>query len=275
MVQSLQIQSQTRQKKEQITGEIRVFNIIDAHCHLDQLKQEDINDSLMYIAGMVTNGVDMPSNIRNLELADNKHIFACLGIHPEFAASLKKYEVDYVIDFIKRHSKSIKGIGEIGLDYKFASQIKGSKPKQRSLFLRMLTLANKLDLPVTVHSREAMDEVLYMLHKKKVKKAHIHFFEGTVEQAMKAVEYGYMISIPPLPSSKRNAVIKAVPMKNLMAETDSPTAGSLPKDVIYSIELIAKAKGMGLEETAKELTINTRRFFNIGEEHNSLLRSEK
>ncbi len=252
-----------------------VFDLIDAHCHLDQLTSEEISDSLKYIDIMLTNSVDLISCIKNLKLVDNKHIFALMGIHPEFALKLKNYEIDYIVNFIRENKARIKGIGEIGLDYSIAKNLKTNILKQKRVFAKMLKLANELDLPVSVHSRDAIDTVLDMLHKYKIKKAHIHFFEGDEEQAMRTVNYGYMISIPPLISKKRVRAIKSVPIEMLMAETDSPTAGSLPKNVIESVKIIAEAKNIDNETAAKILTHNTKRFFNLNDPTTAFLRNSK
>jgi TatD DNase family protein len=117
-------------------------------------------------------------------------------------------------------------------------------------------------LPASIHSRNALKQVLYTLKEKKVEKVHLHYFEGDVEEAKEAERLGYMISIPPLESGKRKRVIKAISLDNLMAESDSPVVGASPRDVQTSVKLVAETKGIEFETAAEALTMNTKKFFN-------------
>ncbi|MDE1833059.1 MAG: TatD family hydrolase, partial [Candidatus Micrarchaeota archaeon] len=154
-------------------------------------------------------------------------------------------------------------IGEIGLDYAYAKDKKGVE-RQKVVFGKFLDLALELDKPVTIHSREAMEDVLTMLEEKGVRRAHMHFFEGGPIEAKRIEKLGYMVSVPPFESSRRNKAISAIAIDNIMAESDSPAAGASPLDVGKSVAIVAKAKGISFERAAEQLTANTKRYFNVG-----------
>ncbi|MDE1869185.1 MAG: TatD family hydrolase [Candidatus Micrarchaeota archaeon] len=244
--------------------DIMVTEMADAHCHLDLIDDPAvIHAAVRYgVHTMVTNGIGTKSNMRALDLADNRHVFAAMGIDPETAMSASEEEVDFNIGMIKSNANKIVAIGEIGLDFKKTDDFK-MVALQRTVFGKMLDLALSLDLPVCIHSRDAMDQVFEMLLEKEMERVHLHFFEGSVEQAKKAEKLGYMISIPPLLSSKRFRAAKEMALDNIMAESDAPAAGSTPKDTESAIRIVAEAKGISFEKAAEALTANTKRFFNI------------
>lgn len=244
--------------------DIAVTEMADAHCHLDLIDDPAVvHAAVRYgVHTIITNGIGTKSNIRALELADNRHIFAAMGVDPETAMSASEEEVNFNIGMIKSNANRIVAIGEIGLDFKKSTDFK-KVALQRTVFGKMLDLALSLDLPVSIHSRDAMEQVFEIVLEKEMERVHLHFFEGSVEQAKKAEKLGYMISVPPLLSSKRFRAAKEISIENIMAESDAPAAGSTPKDTESAIRIVAEAKGISFERAAETLTANTKRFFNI------------
>lgn len=253
---------------KQITSEDKskyktLVELADAHCHLYAFDGSAIADAVARgVATMISNGIDTKSNLKTLEVSDGRHVFPALGIHPDYAENIGDDEIEYNIRLIRENKNIVKSIGEIGLDFTHANGIKGIE-KQIALFETFIDLSNELNLPISVHSRDAMQQVLHILDEKDAHAVHLHFFEGNVDNAIEAARRGYMISVPPLKSGSRTSAIKAVPIGNLMAETDSPTANSSPSDVDKAVSIIADAKGMQYEDAAHILTENTKRFFNI------------
>jgi TatD DNase family protein len=253
----------TKQVAKETTVERQITEMADAHCHLDLISDRNlIKNSIAYgVRTIITNGVDTKSNIKCMELADNKHIFTMLGIDPEHA-NVTDEELEFNVKLIKQHANKIVGIGEIGLDYGRVSE-KVPVEKQKIVFGRLLDLADELRLPVSIHSRDALKEILHILNEKGTKSAHIHFFEGNVQQAKEIEKKGYMISVPPIQSGKRGKVIKEIAIDNIMAETDAPVVGASPKDIERSIQIVSEIKGLDFKKTADLLTQNTKRFFKI------------
>jgi TatD DNase family protein len=240
-----------------------LVELADAHCHLYAFDGSATADAIAKgVATMISNGVDTKSNLKTLEISDGRHVFPALGIHPDYAENISDDEIEYNIRLIRENKNIVKSIGEIGLDFAHAHGV-NSIEKQMALFETFIDLSNELNLPISVHSRNAMPQVLHILNEKGANAVHLHFFEGSADDAIEAARRGYMMSIPPLKSGSRISAIKAVPIGNLMAETDSPTANSTPSDVDKAVNIIADAKGIRYEDAARALTENTKRFFNI------------
>jgi TatD DNase family protein len=164
----------------------------------------------------------------------------------------------------------IAAIGEIGLDYKYESAFE----KQLLVFDKMLNLAEKLNLPVIIHSRGTTSQIIEMLPSYNIKRILLHWFSYPISALSKAIEHGYNISEgPPLVySSGIQKIVKEVPITNLLSETDGPVTyykppfnGKLttPSLIPRVIEVIAKVKNMSLVEVADQIVENFQNFFNI------------
>ena len=257
---------QLLQDKE--TSHRELVELADAHCHLSILSdQAIIRDAVLFgVYTIITNGVDTPSNIRTLEVADNKNVFAAVGVDPEHALAIEdsglESEIEFNVGLAKQNVDKIVAIGEIGLDYTI-----GGGPhniaRQKKVFGRFIELAEELKLPISVHSRNAIKDVLAFLAEKEAQRVHLHFFEGGVEEARIAAKRGYMISVPPIESTKRKRAIAMLPIENLMAESDSPVVGQTPKSVEKAVRYIAGIKRISFEQAASAITENTKRFFGV------------
>ena len=250
--------------KEKETTELEITELADAHCHLDLIRDPSAiyNSIKAGVMTMVTDGVDTISNMKAVELSDGRHIFAALGIDPEHAIRMEDEEIEFNISMIKSNASRIVAIGEIGLDYKKAADFK-VVARQRTVFEKLLDLAESLKLPVCVHSRNALDEVLSITGEHGSRRVHIHFFEGNVQQAKEIERRGYMVSVPPLESAKRMRALREIAIDNIMAESDAPAAGDSPMSVRKSIEMIAAAKDISFEAAAEATTLNTKKFFGL------------
>ena len=256
---------------KQITRELereklkRLVEMADAHCHLDLITNNDlIKESIdSGVKTIITNGVNTRSNMKSLEITDNINVFAALGVDPENAISLTKEELDFNIKMIRSNRSKIVAIGEIGLDYKKGVGSKDTE-KQKSVFKSFLELAKELDMPISVHSRNAIVDVIELVKEYKMDRAHFHFFEGDVVNAKEIEKNGYVISIPPVETGRRKRVIRSISIENIMVESDAPVVGATPQDVEKSIKIIAEAKDIGFERVAEQLTNNTKQFFRTG-----------
>ncbi len=260
-------------EKELTTVQTQKVELADAHCHLDLIKDHSlvlqaVNGGVLTI---VTDGIDiLTSRVAVKIAAVDEHVFAAIGIDPENALKMEisharnnlLHAAKELGDMVGANRGNIVAIGEIGLDYMKAKS-EAEKEKQRKVFNAMIELALELNLPVSVHSRGAMEEVLETLRSRSVKRAHLHFFEGNLQQAKEAERLGYMISIPPLSSAKRAEVIKDIAIDRLMVESDSPVVGESPLSVRKAVEMVAEAKRISVERAAEQLVANTKRFFNI------------
>ncbi len=233
--------------------------LIDAHCHLDSFKKIELNGFVL----PVTCGYSHFSNIRNKEIGEEYTVPYVLGIAPQTAIreDLNKLEewCSFIID-----SERV-GIGETGLDFHWGKTSE-DREKQYLVFRRMLELAEETRLPVVIHARDAIKEVLDELETFGVKRFMMHFFSGDTEEAERAVGLGGIISIVPLHSKKRKIVIQKTGIENLVVETDSPYVVPSFKDVIKAVEYIAEVKEMEFKEVGAKTAKNAVEFFNLAVE---------
>ncbi|MEM3626029.1 MAG: TatD family hydrolase [Candidatus Micrarchaeaceae archaeon] len=235
----------------------------DAHCHLNLFSNyaEILKISAKRgVDTIVTAGSDAKSNLDNLRIAGGR-VFAVVGIDPEFALTESHKALDMVEELLKNGSNVV-GIGEIGLDYKKAVT-EEEKERQKIFFEKQLMIAKDLDVPVVVHSRNALDDVFASLEKFGMRKVMLHYFEGNSEQAIKAAGKGYLISVPPIASKKRDRAISGIGIEHIVAETDSPLVGKTPADVLLSIRNIAEVKGISFDDAISATTSNVKEFFYI------------
>jgi len=232
----------------------------DAHCHLNLFA-----DPKKAVENALANGIELivaagggkADNMAMLSLL-NDNVFGVVGIDPEHLEDSQAVEE---IKGIIEKSKNIIGVGEIGLDKKVANNEEYYK-REIALFEKQLELAEELDLPVVIHSRNALDDVLALLNNFKLR-AMFHFFEGDEKYVEKIKMDNYIISIPPVETSKRNRAIKGTPLSNIVIETDAPIVGKDILDVMKSASIVSKIKGISMEEVAEATTENLRNFFYI------------
>lgn len=198
------------------------------------------------------------------------------GIHPSEIAETEE-EIDKQILEIKKIVKQngkIVAIGEIGLDNHWE---KDKKEIQRYAFLEQIKLANELELPIVIHSRDAIMETIELLKGKIVpsKKGILHCCQLNKDLVKAGLEAGFFISfagaVTYKSSKNANEIIEMVPNDRILIETDCPYLSPEPnrgkrndsRNVKYIAEKIANVKEMPVEEIAKITYENAKRIFNI------------
>ena len=237
-------------------------NIFDTHSHYDDAQFDaDRNDLLKSlpqkgVIGVVSCGCDPESTRFNAGLAEQyDYIYFAAGLHPENLEGLKMDDLDE----IERYAKEEKcvAIGEIGLDYHWMTS---SKEVQKEFFAAQCELANKLDMPVIVHDREAHADTLAIL-KQYRPKGVLHCFSGSAETAKEIVKMGMYIGMNGVANYK-NALksieaAKAKPIEPLVLETDCPYLAPVPhrgkRNDSSFIPFIAERLGEELGIPAQEL----------------------
>ena len=247
---------------------------VDTHCHLYRSYYEDLDDVIEQIKEseiyrVINNGCDKNSNIEVLELVGKYDLmYGALGIHPESANEYTQEDLDYIEEHIK--DNKIIAIGEIGLDYYW---VKDNKDKQKELFEYQLKLAEKYNVPVIIHSREATQDTIDILKKYNVK-GIIHSFSGSYEVAQIYIKMGFLLGINGVITFKNcnlKDVIEKVDVKNIVLETDSPYLTPVPNrgkrndptKVMDIAKFISDIKGITLEELSKEINGNLSKVFDF------------
>jgi len=258
--------------------------LIDIHSHLDHCYFKDDLDKVIDNAKksgvkiILTAGINPETNRKALELAKKYDIVkACLGIYPvqtlqkeidEGEISLKRIEIDIEdeIDFIKKNKKNIAAVSEIGLDYFW---VKDNIKEQKDLFENMISLAEKLNKPVIVHSRKAEEDCIEILKSSKLKNIIMHCFTGKKNLAKKIIDNNWFLTAPTsiVRSTQFQENVKLTPITQIFAETDAPYLRPFkdkrnePAFVLESYKKIAKIKGMELMEVVNNIWMNWQKTF--------------
>ena len=240
--------------------------MIDTHCHIDCIN--NIEDVINNFDGIIiTSGCDDKSNLKVIELVDRyDKVYGTLGIHPEEARN--EYNMDIVTNNLD--NPKIIGIGEIGLDYHYT---KDNIDKQIELFKKQLDIAQKHNLPVVVHSRDAIEDTYNVLKDYNLK-GSIHCFSSSLEMARKFIKIGYKIGVGGVVTFKNGKklreVVSGIDIKDILTETDSPYLSpepnrgkeNNPSNVYYVIKEISNIKGIS-EDEVKSITMkNAEDVFN-------------
>ncbi len=246
----------------------------DTHCHIFKEYYSNIDEVLeqsknVGISRVINNGCSHKSNQEVLELIEKyPNMYGALGIHPEVVDTYQEQELDFIIKHLN-NSKVI-AIGEIGLDYHYTKE---NKDKQIMLFSKQLEIAEKYNLPVIIHSRDATEDTIETLKKYHVRGV-IHSFSGSLETAKIYLKMGFALGVNGVitfKNAKLKDVIKEIDLKYLLLETDSPYLTpepfrgktNYPGNVSIIADFICNLNDISREELAFITNQNIKRIFDI------------
>ena len=244
--------------------------LIDTHAHLDMgVSIDDLE--LAQVGKVIIPSVEEGTMDKVLELAQKPNLYAMVGIFPSEA---KTYSPEIEKRMIERaKNKKVVAVGEIGLDYYWD---KSFNDIQKEVFAKQIRLANKLNLPIVVHDREAHKDCFDILKQENNgSKVLFHCFSGSVEFMRECVKEGWNIALGGVVTFKNavkmKEVAQEVPLNKLVLETDSPYLTPVPyrgKEnkpayIRYVAGEIAKLRDMPVEELIDITTTNAEELFNI------------
>lgn len=252
----------------------------DSHCHLNDpstLERIDEEIALLREAGLkavLCIGYDVISSKQAIELAERyEEVYAAVGVHPE---NLEGLTLDCLkeIKELAKHPKVI-AIGEIGLDYHWYKDPEVRKA-QHPWFIAQIKLANELGLPVSIHAREATEDVYKILKENPVNAgAVLHCYSGSVESMKEFAKLGLYFGFDG-PVTYKNAItpkecVKLCPSDRLLVETDSPYLSPTPfrgkpnnpKNIPFIVAEMAKLKETSEESLNNQLWENFARLFRV------------
>ena len=253
--------------------------MIDTHVHIEFPDfVEDFDEVLARakeagIKKMITIGGEIPRNRLALEIAQEyPHIFAILGIHPNWANSNSSEEEDWIKS--KLSEKKVVGIGEIGLDYFHNYSLYET---QKTVFKNYLKIAKEADLPVIIHTRESFVDTFEILKEFAPVKGVVHCFSYSLPEAEAFLSLGLHISFcGQITFKSKNCDIlrdtaKLIPIDKLLLETDCPFLTPEPKRgkrnepafVKFIAEKHAELRKTSLEEIVSATTKNAEKLFGI------------
>jgi len=251
------------------------LRLIDSHCHLQDddflMDYEEVyQKTLKEGVGMIVPGYTMASSEAAVRFVDGRPgTWALVGIHPHDAKDRQESDMDQLRNWVETSPKVV-GIGEVGLDYHYNN----SPPEiQRELFREQLRLAESLEVPVAVHTREAEEDTWQIVREAGYHRGVIHCFTGTAEFAAKMVELGWYISFSGAITFKSahalRQVVETVPLERILIETDSPYLSPVPwrgqrnepLRVIRVAEVVAAQKNCSTQKVFDYTLSNTTILF--------------
>ena len=251
--------------------------MIDTHSHINMIEEISVEEVLGNAFENGVNTVIVPSAYsKDIEevmelIGKYDNVYGMLGIHP----SEVKDWTDDISDKIREYSKNPKivAIGEIGLDYYWD---KSFIDLQKEVFIKQIKLANELNLPISIHDRDAHKDTFDILKEyNKNSTIVMHCFSGSAEFAQECLKEGYYLALGGVVTFKNavkmKEVAKIVPLDKLLLETDAPYLTPVPfrgKEnqpayVKYVAEEIAKLRGVSFEEISVKTDENAKKVFNI------------
>lgn len=250
--------------------------MIDSHCHLTDPRLGEQLDMVLERAAasgvgrMITIGTDLDDALNCIELCRSLPNVRCaIGIHPNYCGHVRVEDLPQL-----RHLQadpSVVALGEMGLDYHhhFAP-----RERQHQVFEFQLQLAAELNRPIVIHCREAIDDCLAILRGFPRVRGVFHCFTGSLDEARKIVDAGYLIGFTGAVTFKKNEELREacalVPPDRLLVETDAPYLSpepvrgqktNEPAFVMHVATVVAKVKGMTLEELDRVTTANVGTLF--------------
>lgn len=202
--------------------------LIDAHVHTDDERLENKLDEVLATARAANVVAQIVPSIserlwpRVKSLCDaHSDLFACYGLHPCFQAEHTVQHLDELATWIGREKPV--AVGECGLDYFVDNP---DKPFQHHLFAAQLALAREFNLPIVIHARNAVDDVIEMIKSAGHYNGLVHSFNGSLQQATRLIDLGYKLSfggaVTYTRASKLRAMVATLPLDALLLETDAP-----------------------------------------------------
>ncbi len=239
----------------------------------DELIGALLSDSVSYIINVGTS--PETSRLAIEQAKKHENMYTAIGIHPSDAQYLSVSMKDALSDIealILDKSNKCVALGEIGLDYHYPDT---DKKLQMQYFEAQMTLAEKLNIPVVIHDRDAHGDIMDVIRRFPKVRGVLHSFSGSAEMAEELVRLGYMISFSGTLTFKNarrpREVAVAIPKESILIETDAPYLAPHPErgtlnhsgKLVYTNKVLAELLELSEEETAILTEKNAREFFRI------------
>ena len=241
--------------------------MIDSHCHLDAAEFDADRDAVVQAAKQVGVGmIVIPAISRDnfqqvIDLSSQyTHCGFALGIHPMYVDNAHPSDLVMLRQLITEHiaSNKLVAIGEIGLDFFVTQQ---NRETQEYFFSEQLKIAQVFDLPVILHVRKAVDDVLKHLRRHKVRGGIAHAFNGSAQQAKVFIDLGFKLGFGGAMTYSRalhlRDLAKNLPLECMVLETDSPDippewlgtkSRNSPNELLKIAQVLADLRGIELAQ---------------------------
>lgn len=249
--------------------------LCDAHVHLTD---PEISPYLIEILGSIRTmrmhvcsvSVDIHTTVNGIKSfgqSNNDIVTQFIGIHPQFAHEANV--VEKFTEIYSEYSDSIGGIGEIGLDRTYTNG--NSYEQQIHVFHAMLSLAEKSDKPVSIHSRKSINDILDLIKSYNLGNLLFHWFSGNKRQLRRLMDMGAYVSYgPPLVFSEdKRVLLKNTDKNRILIETDGPVRyprcfadlPALPTSFLVTVaKVVGEVLGISYLEAVEFIAVNTENF---------------
>lgn len=252
--------------------------LVDSHCHLDRLDKnsEELKQILDFAKQrgvehflcVAVSVKEFPEMLEKVSHFDSVSV-SC-GVHPLHQEDACSY--DELLNMASR--EEVVAVGETGLDYFYSAD---TRDVQLHSFVDHIKVANEVNKPLIIHTRDAKEDTLRLLkeHKAEHTKGVLHCFTESLDMAEAAIEMGFYISISGIvtfkTASELQDVVRKIPLDKLLIETDSPWLAPVPYRgkqnqpgyVLEVAEFIADLKGVSTQQLAEITTNNFYQLFPI------------
>ncbi len=249
--------------------------LIDSHCHLDAPEFDADRGAVLArarAAGVVAQIVPAVAASGFAALAqlarDEPDVFPGYGLHPMYLAEHRPEHLNEVRGYL-RDGRAV-AVGECGLDF----FVPGLDPaRQREYFVAQVRLAREFELPLVLHARRAVDEVIATLRRIGGLSGVVHSFSGSEEQARQLWKLGFSLGIGgPVTYERANRlrrIVAEMPIEHLLLETDAPDqpdafhrgARNEPALLPVVLHTVAELRGVSPEDVARQTGDNAVRLF--------------
>lgn len=251
--------------------------LIDTHCHLDAEEFSDDRDAVVEAAQAAGVGkIIVPAVARQNFAAVREccrrypQCFPAYGIHPLYLDQAGEEDLAFLRDWVVGEQSSPKpavAIGEIGLDFYLPEY---DAALQEFYFIEQLKIARDLDLPVLLHVRRAVDQVLKCLRQVRVNGGIAHAFNGSQQQAEEFVRLGFKLGFGGAMTFPRATRIRSMaaklPLDSIVLETDAPDIPPLwqagernaPGELLRIAQVFADLRALPLSQVLLATTLNAK-----------------
>lgn len=249
--------------------------MIDSHSHIYTERYNDDRSAVLTrarevgITQLLQVGCNLEESRSVIALAESvPGVYASVGVHPHDANTVDEATLD-AIESLAAHPKVVSW-GEMGLDFYYDNS---PRDVQIEAFRAQMARAQRLDLPIVIHTRDAEPETLEVLKAFPIKRGgHIHCFTGTLEMARELLALGYHIGFTGIITFKSAKalceVVAEVPLERLLIETDSPYLAPTPyrgkrNEPAFVTEVakkVAEIKDVSVEEVIR---VTTQNFYDV------------
>lgn len=248
----------------------------ESHAHYDDKRFD--GDRHQLLMEMHKNGVDyivnagatMESSRKGIEMSEKyDFIYASVGVHPHDVKDMQEKDIDTLKDMCLNNKKVV-AVGEIGLDFHYDYS---PRDTQIYWFKKQLNLAELVDKPVMIHSRDASQQCFDIIKKSSARRGVIHCYSGDVEMALEYCKMGFYIGVGGVVTfgnaKKLVDVVATLPLEKILLETDAPYLAPNPKrgarndsqNLKYICDRIAEIKEVSSEEVYNITHSNCRNLF--------------